>query len=1095
MNFSSYSRINTIVGWVVLIIALLTYTLTQEATVSLWDCGEFVPASYKLEVVHPPGAPFFLMLNHFFTLFAGGNEAFVPDTVNFSSSLMSALASLFLFWTITAIAGKIAFRNENDIKTDQLIIVIIAGLIGSLGYTWSDTAWFSAVEGEVYAMSSMFIALVSWLMMKWERRADEPDNMRWIVFICFCIGLSSGVHLMALLAIPAMALVFTFKKFGFTIKRFLIVSVIGLILLGLIQVGIIIGIPAMISKFELLFVNSFGMPFWTGAFVFLITLIAVLIFGIYSTQNVSGKPEGIGQKVGILMSVLIALITFGVMGFASIVWFGLIPLMTYFFKQNPLKARIYSNVALTSIAVILIGYSSYTMVVIRSLANPAIDMNDPENVFSLLSYLNREQYGDRPIVKGPNFTAYETGSFEVEKTGDKEYRKGKEGYEFVGRKVEETITNPKHETLFPRMYSRQDDHISGYNSWVRMRKGKIPSLGNNLAFFFKYQLNHMWFRYFGWNFIGRQNDEQGHGDKFRGNISTGLNGLDQSLFGVPDDSQMPDHRKADKSRNLLFGIPFLLGMIGLFFHATRNQESFLYVLMYFIMTGIALAVYLNMPPYQPRERDYVFVASFYFYFIWVALGAVAIWNFLRDKVNPTLAAVGVGGLVLLVVPVNMVAKEWDDHDRSNRTVPLAFGTNYLESCDSNAILFTNGDNDTYPLWYAQEVEGIRDDIRIINLSLLNTDWYINQMRRPINSADSIHMTMFPKQYIQGTRDYATYYDQHGLKIDKEKRQELRKLLAFVASNKKETKVRLQNGEMLDFFPTKKLKITVDKAAALKNGAVTPDKADQIVDQIEWKIRKNTLMKADLVVLDVIATNAANGWKRPIYWAITTGTDAYLNLMPYLQMEGLTYRLVPIRKSERSQSGEVGTVHSDLMYTNIMEKFDWGGLDTEEDMWVDFVMMRQCRNFRNVFIRLSQSLYVDAQMMKGGGFGQGFGAPDLEVDKTAISDLEQKAIEVLDKGLASIPERHVAYDFQTAQYSNMYYALGEVDKAYELDKRIAEYLVQDIKWYQSLAANRDRDLQQELQYYIRQNTQSLQNMISNAKEHGKDASPWEEALGN
>lgn len=1092
MKFSSYSRINTIVGWVVLVIALLTYSFTQEASVSLWDCGEFIPASYKLEVVHPPGAPFFLMLNHFFTLFAGGNEAFVPDTVNFSSSLMSALASLFLFWTITAIAGKIAFDDENNIKTDQLIIVIVAGLIGALGYTWSDTAWFSAVEGEVYAMSSMFIALVSWLMMKWERRANEPDNLRWIVLICFFIGLSSGVHLMALLAIPAMALVFSFKKYGFTIQRFFIVSIIGVVLLGLVQIGVIIGIPAMISKFELLFVNSMGMPFWTGAFVFLVLLAAVLIFGIMTTQSENAKPEAMGQKVGLIMSVLIALITFGVMGFVAILWFGLIPLMGTLFKQNARTARVYSNVALTSIAVILIGYSSYSMVVIRSLANPAIDMNDPENVFSLLSYLNREQYGDRPIVKGPNFTAYETNNYDVDKTGDKEYRKGKDDYEFVGRKIEETITDPKHETIFPRMYSRQDDHIQGYKTWVKLRQGKIPKLGDNLKFFFSYQLNHMWFRYFGWNFIGRQNDEQGHGDKFRGNISTGLNGLDQSMFGVPDDSKMPDHRKNDKSRNLLFGIPFLLGMIGLLFHAKRNAESFLYVLMYFVMTGIALAVYLNMPPYQPRERDYVFVASFYFYFIWVALGAVAIWNFLRTRVNPNLAAISVGAIIMLVVPVKMVAEEWDDHDRSNRTVPLAFGSNYLESCDSNAILFTNGDNDTYPLWYAQEVEGIRDDIRIINLSLLNTDWYINQMRRPINDADSIHMTMFPKQYIQGTRDYATFYDQHGLNIDKNKRQELKDLLAFIASNKKETKVRLQNNDMLDFFPSKKVKITIDKEAVLKNGAVTPDKADEIVDEITWNIRKNTLMKADLVVLDVIATNAANGWKRPIYWAITTGTDAYINLMPYLQMEGLTYRLVPIRKARDYPSKEVGKVHSDLMYDNVMNKFEWGGLDTEEDMWVDFVMMRQCKNFRNVFIRLSQSLYVDAQMKKNGG-NDLFSAPDFEVDQTAISDLEAKAVEVLDKGVEAIPERHVPYDFQMVQYSNMYYALGEIDKAYELDKKVAEYLISDLDWYRSLSRSSDRQMKQEVDYFARQNQQALQTMISNGKQYGKDVSPWEAAL--
>jgi len=513
----------------------------------------------------------------------------------------------------------------------------------------------------------------------------------------------------------------------------------------------------------------------------------------------------------------------------------------------------------------------------------------------------------------------------------------------------------------------------------------------------------------------------------------------------------------------------------------------MYVLIYFVMTGIALAVYLNMPPYQPRERDYVFVASFYFYFIWVALGAVAIWDFLRKRVSPNLAAIGAGVLCFLVVPLNMVAEEWDDHDRGNRYVPLAFGSNYLESCDSNAVLFTNGDNDTYPLWYAQEVEGIRDDIRIINLSLLNTDWYINQMRRPINDADSIHMTMFPKQYIQGTRDYATYYDQHGLKIDKNRRQELKDLLAFIASNKKQTKVGLANGELLDFYPTKKVKITVDKAAVIKNEVVTPDKYDQIVDEISWTIRKGTLMKADLVVLDVIATNAQNGWKRPIYWAITTGTDAYINLMPYLQMEGLTYRLVPLKKSDVMPKEDVGTVNTTIMEENVMEKFTWGGLDTEEDMWIDFVMMRQCKNFRNVFTRLSKAMYIESQLLQN----RSVNAPNFETDNTAVGDLEERAVAVLDKGLEAIPERHVPYDYQMERYSNMYYALGEIDKAYELDQRIAKYLIQDIAWYKSMLS--DKEMRQEANYFLGLNEQAMQRMIRNAKQNGKDVSEWQEAI--
>lgn len=1042
MDFNKYSKVNSITGWIVFIIALLTYALTQEASVSLWDCGEFVPASFKLEVVHPPGAPFFLMLNHVFTLFAFGNEAFVPDTVNFSSSLMSAMASLFLFWTITAIATKIAFADEKNLKIDQVIAVIVAGLIGSLAYTWSDTAWFSAVEGEVYAMSSMFIALVSWLMMKWERRANEPDNMRWIVLICFFIGLSSGVHLMALLAMPALALVYYFKNYGYNLKGFLLTSLVGVVLLGLIQVAVITGIPSLISKFELLFVNSFGMPFWSGALFLIIVLIGGVVFGIY-----------------------------------------------YTFINNKTLA----NVILTSFAVILIGYSSYTMVVVRSLANPAIDMNDPENVFSLLSYLNREQYGDRPIAKGPNFTAYTaTGGYSAEKKGAMQYRKGKEEYEETEKKYVEEYA-PEHETIFPRLYSRQEDHISEYRRWTKLRPGKTPTLGDNISFFIKYQLNHMWFRYFGWNFIGRQNDTQGHGSSFMGNIITGIDGVDQGFFGVPSSDKLPDHMRNSKSRNTLYGIPFLLGLLGLFFHARKNQESFLYVMVYFIMTGIALAVYLNMPPIQPRERDYVFVASFYFYSIWIGLGALMIWDFLRKKLNPNIAAAGSGLILLLLVPVNMVAEEWDDHDRSNRTVPLAFGSNYLESCAPNAVLFTNGDNDTYPLWYAQEVEGIRDDIRIINLSLLNTDWYINQMRRPINDADSIHLTMHPGKYKQGTRDYAIFYENHGLNIDKDKRQELYDLLRFIASNDRSTQVQMQGGDWLDFFPTKKVKITVDKKAVLESGTVSEDKADEIARVMSWNIRKGTLMKADLVVLDLIATNAKNGWKRPIYWAITTGSEAYINMMPYLQMEGLTYRLVPIKKDERiDNDGQPGRVDTEIMLSNIEEKFTWGGLESEEDMWVDFVLMRQCKNFRNIFVRLGYKLMMESRMAEQeANFLQASIGSSDGVDKSIIDSKIKQAVEILDKGLRYIPEHLVPYDAYMVQYSQLYYQLGEVDKAYELDQRIAKYLVSELAWYSSLG----REKKQEAASLIEQNVMMLRRMIQTAKQNDKDVSEWETALAN
>lgn len=1038
MNFKQYSRFNTIGGWLVFAIALFTYASTMEATVSLWDCGEFIPASMKLEVVHPPGAPFFLMFNHVFTLFAGSNDALVPVMVNFSSALMSAMASLFLFWFITAIAVKIVFRKaEEEIGLDQMIIVLASGIIGALAYTWSDTAWFSAVEGEVYAMSSMFIALVAWLMMKWERRATEKDHLRWIILISFFIGLSSGVHLMSLLAIPAMAVVYYYRFYSHDWMRLVLVASAGVVLLGIVQVVVVTGIIDLISRFEVLFVNSFNLPFWSGAF------------------------------------------------FVLIVMFGL---LGYFIYRTYIKNQVVAHVALTSFLVILIGYSSYTMVVVRSMANPAIDMNDPQSVFSLLSYLNRDQYGDRPIVKGPNYTAYLKNAVDYEKTGRKLYRQGEEEYIAMGRKDEEKV-DPKYTTIFPRMYSRQENHINRYKSWTNVRGNRDPSLGDNITFFVKYQLGHMWFRYFGWNFIGRQNDDQGHGSSFRGNYLTGLDGIDNSVLNVPPaGDKFPDHMREDKARNLLYGLPFLLGLIGLIFHSMKERKSFIYVLIYFGMTGIALAVYLNMPPLQPRERDYVFVASFYFFCVWIAMGIVAIWNWLREKVNPTIAAALVSVLGLLAIPVNMVAEEWDDHDRSNRYVPLAFGSNYLNSCAPNAILFTNGDNDTYPLWYAQEVEGIRDDIRIINLSLLNTDWYVNQMRHPINDADSIHMSIPPSKYIQGTRDYAIFNPNHSLPIGKKQHVELEEVLDFIWSDNKATKVPVGGGQMLDFFPTKNLKITVDKQAVISSGTVQPQDANKVVKEMKWKIRKSNLLKADLVLLDVIATNAANGWKRPIYWAITTGTDAYLNLMPYLQMEGLTYRLVPVKKERALDDRQPGRVQTDLMYDKVMGEFQWGGLDTEEDMWVDYVMMRQCRNFRNIFVRLSYALMMEAEIEEQ----RMQLSPGLESDSSSIMSKKARAVAVLDRGQEVIPARHVPYDAFMMSYSQLYYNLDQPEKAFEVDKKLAHNMIQEIEWYASLPRKYAKTANQS----IAENLRVMRSMIQNARSAGMDENiikEWQDAI--
>lgn len=1113
MNFSKYSRINTILGFIVFAIALFTYTATQEASVSLWDCGEFIAASFKLEVVHPPGAPFFLMLNHFFTIFAGSPDQ-VPVMVNFSSALMSALTILFLFWTISAMAVKIVFKNEvgddkkdQKIETHELIAVLGAALVGSLAYTWSDTFWFSAVEGEVYAMSSMFIALVTWLMMKWERRADDPASARWLILILFFIGLSSGVHLMSLLAIPGMALVYYFKKFEYSAKGLILTLIIGLGLLGIIQIGVIVGIPNLISKFEVLFVNSFGMPFWSGAFAFLVLLIGVVIAGIYLTSNQEKSIEKIGTALGVIVAIMAAVVTYAALGGLVIVWAAAVPGVIWLIKKYPNDTKNYLNLFFNAIAVVMIGYSSYAMVVIRSQSNPAIDMNDPQDVFKLLSYLNREQYGDRPILSGPNYTAYQKGGVDYKREGDMEYRKGKDKYEEVGPKVIEVV-EPKYKTFFPRMHSRQDDHIQSYEDWTNLRKGATPTMADNFEFFFKYQANHMWLRYFGWNFIGRQNDEQGHGSFIRGNDMTGIPFIDELFFGIPASNKLPQHFKDDKSRNLLYGLPFLLGVLGLIFHYKKDKKSFIYTLVYFGLTGLALAVYLNMPPYQPRERDYVFVGSFYFFAVWIGFGVIMLYDFLRHKISPNIAAGLVTLVALIAVPLNMLAEEWDDHDRSNRKVPLAFGTNYLESCAPNAILFTNGDNDTYPLWYAQEVEGIRDDVRIINLSLLNTDWYVNQMRRPINNADSVNMSFTPKQYQQGTRDYVLFNPNHGMNIDPESFLELSNILEFIASDKSGTKAPVGNGEMIDFFPTKKFKISIDKKAVVESGTVAADRANEIVDAIQWNIRKTTLMKADLILLDIIATNAKNGWKRPIYWAITTGTDAYLNLMPYLQMEGLTYRLVPIKKDKTFDDGQTGSIETDIMYDNVMNKFQWGGLDTEEDMWVDYVMMRQCFNFRNVFVRLASKLLMEAQ------YEAQLASMSLNSEKPSYNNSKmEQAVNVIDRGMEALPGRNVPVGISSLGFSDLYYRIAGMyndegkteeskaiaQKAFDLDQQLAKIFIEELDYFTSIPAGYRKAASDQ----IRTNLYGLDRITRNAnqnknvltEEQLNEALIWKEKLND
>ena len=883
----NYRLINNLCGWLAFAVSAIVYTLTLEPTGSFWDCGEFIASSYKLQVGHPPGAPLFMMMGRVMSLFAGDNLQQVSVMVNMLSALMSAGTILFLFWTITILARKILAPKGQD-TIGSTIAIMGAGLVGALAYTFSDSFWFSAVEGEVYASSSFFTAIVFWAMFKWEAVADESHANRWIILIAYLMGLSIGIHLLNLLTIPALAFIYYFRKHKPDTVGIIKTAIAGVAILGLVQYGIISGLVKIASKFELMFVNGFGMPFWSGFIFFFLLVIGGVVYGLNYTHK----------------------------------------------KNLPIW-----NLSLLCLVFILLGYSSYAMIVIRSNANPPMDENDPEHAFNLLGYINREQYGDRPLFYGQYYNARQTDLEE----GDMQYTKGDDKYIETTRKIS-PIYDPAFSTIFPRMYSSQDNHISAYKEWAGIRGDGKPTFAQNIKFFWNYQMIHMYWRYFMWNFVGRQNDMQGHGGITKGNWISGIKGIDEMRLGPQ--SELSEGMKANKARNTFYFLPLILGIIGLVWHYRRDNHDAWTVMLLFFFTGLAIVLYLNQYPYQPRERDYAYAASFYAFAIWIGLGVTAIAEKLSKSKVPLAAAGGLATVACMVAVPGLMAKEgWDDHNRANRYTSRDIAWNYLQSCAPNAVIFTNGDNDTFPLWYAQDVEGIRTDVRIVNLSLLNTDWYIDQMKRKAYESDPVPFTSTHDRYVQGTRDYVPFYDR-GLPGYTE----ASKVMEFINSDSPDAKVRSQGGTELNYYPTKKFFVKVDKQAVLKNGVVRPEDADQIVDTIFWEIDRNYLMKADLMIFDLIANN---DWTRPIYFAVTVGNDSYLNLEPYFQLEGLAYRFVPIRNNNDPQS-QTGRVEPTTMYENMMNKFRWGNMN-RPDVYLDQNNLNMTMNFRNNFSRLVDGL--------------------------------------------------------------------------------------------------------------------------------------------
>jgi hypothetical protein len=888
-----YKVINSVTGFIVFAISLWQYTSTLESAGSLWDCGEFASCVYKLQVAHPPGAPFFMILGRIFTLFNPHNPVIM---VNFLSGLMSAGCVLFLFWTITMVAKALLLQKGEEMSMDKTVAIMGSGIVGALACSFSDTMWFSAVEGEVYATSMFFISIVLWAVMKWNEEADERYGNRWLVFASYMIGVSLGVHLLSLLVIPVGVLVYYFKKYKPTVFGFIIAFIIGFILLGTVQIGVVQTAIKLAGGVEYFFVNGLGMPFNIGFVFAWVVLFGVLVFLMWYAQKI---------KHADLQLVAVCFL------------------------------------------VIFIGFSSYVMVPIRAEANPPINMNNPKDAFSLLSYLNREQYGSRALVKGPLFDAQPTGYVS---TGKDYYQDHKtKRYEVKGEKIDYTY-NPEDEMLFPRMGPTNDGESAAslYQYWTGYQ-GK-PTFGDNLKYFFNYQLRYMYWRYFLWNFAGRQDDYQGTpgNERMNGDWLTGISFIDNAHLGSQEG--LPKQILNQKARNKFYLLPLILGIIGLVYMYSKNREYTLIFGLLFIVTGIALIVYTNQPPREPRERDYALVGSFFAFCIWIGLAVAAIFDFLKSKKAPGLPVALAATILCLVVPVIMVRAGWDDHNRHGRYMARDFAANYLYSCPPNAILFTQGDNDTYPLWYAQEVEGIRTDVRIVNLSLLGVDWYIDFLHRASNKSGPIpfHKDFTEDKYRGNTRDMIQYNDQSGF-ADPNQYYDVQNIMAFILSDDPQYKAQTSRGEAVNYLPTTKLKLKVDRNAVAKYNVVPDQFKDKIVDEVTWDLGKNRVIKYDLAVLAMIA---AADWSRPICFANTVENVYYNGLEKYLIQEGEILRFVPCRFDE-NQRGYYA-MNTSKSFDLVMNKFKYGQMG-EHELFMDENSARIMNTLKSVHFAIADDL--------------------------------------------------------------------------------------------------------------------------------------------
>jgi hypothetical protein len=904
--YGKYRLWNNITGWAIFVVSTIVYLLSMEPTVSFWDCGEFILSSFKLQVGHPPGAPLFLMMNRVATLFAGGDTSKVAVSVNTLTAICSGLAIMILFWTITHLVRKV-FVKENSIDDKYILPIMASGIIGSMAYTFSDTFWFSAVEGELYGLSSLVTGLVFWGMLKWEDEADKPYAGRWIILIMYIMGLGIGIHRLNLLILPVAVFVYYFRMYEVTTKGIIKTLIVSVVMLWIMVFVLMPGIPTAAGWFELLFVNGIGLPYNSGLYFYLILIIAGLVFGIiYSLK----------------------------------------------------KQKVILNYVLTSLAVIMIGYSSYAMIMIRSSAKPPMNQNDPSNVFSLVYYINMEQYGSSPKLFG-NY--YSSPIVDVKQVIA--------GYNQVNGRYEpyykpEYKYSKQFETIFPRMYSSDPDHESAYKYWgnvtgrkfsVDSQSGKktiiCPTFGENMRYFFRYQVGFMYWRYFMWNFAGRQNDIQGNGNPMQGNWISGIKFVDEARLGSLD--KLPVDLKTNPGKNTYYFLPLIIGLAGMYWHYKKNKNGFWLVFAFFFMTGLAIILFLNQYPNQPRERDYAYAGSFYAFAVWIGMGFMFVYDLMKKYLGDKLSLGLTFILVFLAVPALMGNQNWNDHDRSKRYTARDIGEDYLKSVAPNAILFTYGDNDSFPLWYVQDVEGFRTDVRVANLSYIQAGWYIDMMRQKAYDSDPLPFSLGSEKYLEGKRNQMPVED----RLDKAVN--IKEVVNFAGIDDKKAQVDISGrGDWLNYLPTKKFLIDVDPKTVLSNGTVKDYYKDSLLSPMTWVYSETDAFKGDLAIMDLLANN---NWKRPIYFSTTVPSTQYKGLEKFFVQEGLAYRLVPVKTSQ-PEPGEFGMIDPIVMYDNLMNKFSWGNV-SYPSVYLDENNRRMFSNFRRLFGNLGKELIARGDTAK------------------------------------------------------------------------------------------------------------------------------------